>query len=452
MGVQATAGNSAVVQMLRQADGSGAQGDHQHIAVQRMQADADTASQSGNGSDMEIDTPPSPPFVTARADATRKAAVATKLNRVRFSSMRELGFLTGQVSTTGTERASRPRALNQLSEAAVLKMYAEIKDPTKASGYTCSEAMAPTVRAEVEALAEHLIHAMEARADGALFQSGKNDDGSLKKQALVHTSTDIAGRRGVELPSLALGDHVRPINALGGPPTPDQVTTPNGTLLDRVTTYTADKEDGSQHRYHAYAANAEAHKDVMAEATQTTGKAALGRGLTEFAGSTKVAGPIDIDETLLVQWSGIRGGWSPDQNGAMFGVSASTAAQKSGFSGDDWQWLHLIAFTMGGRNGTQPNEVGNLAAGLAAANGHHLVLESLVKKMASDKDITGVKVTATAHMIQNSFHVCRSIDYKIEWTKNGENIADTFHIGALDPNRSMGGHLEMLCKQYGIAV
>ncbi|GGU51518.1 hypothetical protein [Streptomyces violascens] len=94
--------------------------------------------------------------------------------------------------------------------------------------------------------------------------------------------------------------------------------------------------------------------------------------------------------------------------------------------------------------------MGNLAAGLDTANGFHLVLESLVKKMVYDDSISNVTVTATANMIPNSFNVCKSIDYRLSWDNNGEARAGTFAINALNPNRVMGSHVEMRCKQYGI--
>ncbi|MGW1145684.1 hypothetical protein ACWD6I_11615 [Streptomyces sp. NPDC002454] len=74
-------------------------------------------------------------------------------------------------------------------------------------------------------------------------------------------------------------------------------------------------------------------------------------------------------------------------------MSASDAAKASGETEGVWQWLHLIAFTMGGHGGKQPNAPENLVAGLAAANGHHLVLENLVKKMILQAGISEAPAT-----------------------------------------------------------
>lgn len=53
-------------------------------------------------------------------------------------------------------------------------------------------------------------------------------------------------------------------------------------------------------------------------------------------------------------------------------------------------------------------------------------------------------------MIPDSFHVCQSIDSRLSWTKDGKDLAHTFGINALNPNRVMGSHIQMLCKQYGM--
>ncbi|MFI6475305.1 DUF4157 domain-containing protein [Streptomyces sp. NPDC050516] len=415
--------------------------------VQRTDTDTEMASQS---SDMDVDQP-------AQVDHGHKANVATALNNLRRDQKwSEVSILKGQVVTTGV-RASRAKPLRQIGEDNVRKMYRSLQDSSVDSGHTpAGPKEAAIVWAEVEAIGEYLVLIAEARAaaaGGALYQTGKVD-GKPKKQAALHTST-IAGQRGVELPSLTLPgkDHIRPV-APTGPTTPDQVSTPGGSVLDRVGVYTLNNDDGSQSRMNFYSAAAEAREAELAEIDQSTlpqTVAQLGSGLERFPGTSKVAGPISLNKALLAQWSGTRQGWSPDQNSAMRNVSAGQAAAASGYTGDNsWQWLHLIAFTMGGRDGAQPNEAGNLAAGLDAANGFHLVLESLVKKMVYDDSISDVTVTATANMIPNSFHVCKSIDYRLSWKKDGKDLAGTFAINALNPNRVMGSHIEMLCKQYGI--
>ncbi|MFI6475692.1 hypothetical protein ACIBL5_36270 [Streptomyces sp. NPDC050516] len=52
--------------------------------------------------------------------------------------------------------------------------------------------------------------------------------------------------------------------------------------------------------------------------------------------------------------------------------------------------------------------------------------------------ISDVTVTATANMIPDSFHICQSIDYRLSWTKDGKDLAGTFDINALTPNKGDG--------------
>jgi hypothetical protein len=42
------------------------------------------------------------------------------------------------------------------------------------------------------------------------------------------------------------------------------------------------------------------------------------------------------------------------------------------------------------------------------------------------------------------------VDDWVEWTKNGTTEEGTFYINARNPNKVMGSHIEMLCKQYDI--
>lgn len=389
------------------------------------------------------------------ADPSRVSKVWHGIKQSKpVTALKRLGRKNKPKGQAATRTMSRPRRLRQLDTEPVMEMYQARLESSTNMPYLPAPGQASTVWAEVEAIGEYMIHLAEARAaaGGTLFQTGKAADGRAKKQAALLTSTTIAGRRNMDQLSLTIPgkDHIRQV-AVSGPTTPDQVSTPGNTKLDRVGVYTFNNADGSQSRMNFYAADPEARVAVLPEKDQSTlpaQPATLGSGLTRFPQATKVAGPIRLSKALLAKWSGRRTG---SQNSAMFGVSAGNAARASGYDEQQsWQWLHLIAYTMGGRNGTEPNEVGNLAAGLDAANGFHLILENLVKKMVYDDTISDVTVTATANMIPNSFHVCKSIAYQLSWRQGGQNITGTFDINTLNPNKMLGSHTEMLCRRYGI--
>lgn len=400
------------------------------------------------------------------------------------------GKRRAQKGQLATRTSSRKKQLSQIDVDEVMEMYRVRHGSTERCRYLPAPGQESTVWAEVEAVGEYMIRLQmaQAAAGGALFQTGEDSKTKLpKKQAALRTTT-IAGQRGVDLTPLTIPgkNHIRPVVTPTGPDTPDQVTTPDGgTVLDRVGVYTFDSDDGTQFRDNFYAHNPENREDVLDEIDQSTlrpatglsgltkklggftkklggkstqpgagltqsgnGITTLGSGLTRYSNPTKVAGQISLDEPRLARWHGRRSG---SQNSAMYNTSAKQAAEASGYDvKSGWQWLHLIAFSMGGRDDSNPNEEGNLVAGLAAANGFHLALEGFVKKMVQDKAVSDVTVKATAHIVVDSFHVAKSIEYRISWKKNGENKAGTFIVHTLDPNKMMGSHTELLCKRYGI--
>src|SRR5262249_2823461 len=151
------------------------------------------------------------------------------------------------------------------------------------------------------------------------------------------------------------------------------VSTPGGTTLDYYGTYIDLSPGGTtQQQMHMYGEGAEAHKDPLSPTllgtVDTTPK------LTPFSLNFKRAESPEIDLTLLNKWSGKRKGFRPDQNTAMSNTSANVAAVASfgdKAKGMEWQWLHLIAFTLGGDIGDplNPNTKNNLVCGTAGANG-----------------------------------------------------------------------------------
>ncbi|MFT2016950.1 hypothetical protein ACMA1D_14035 [Streptomyces sp. 796.1] len=417
--------------------------------------------EDGSSDAMNVDTPATAaaPVATMASKGKEKFAVykaklterMKKLTR-KFDRSVLKGHVLGGIRKRGQER-TRATTLDRLPEAAIRAMY---HDPSTAE-YEAVPGDEDEVQAGVEVIGNKLGQIAEANlaaAGGSLFQSGAVDKVPKKQTAFVSSYTGTPRQRNASALPLPGKPHFRPIQVPSRPTTPDAVTTPNGTTLSAVGMY-AYEEGDEDHRVHTFVADPEARQPelpVVDQSTLPNRSAQLGSGLTKHAGTTKTAGPVNLDIQRLDKWSGVRKGYTPSQKTAMCNVSAREAAMSSGY-GDktaNWQWLHLIAFTLGGRDNSEPNEEGNLVAGLDAANGFHLVLETFVKMMVRDRAVSGVSLTATAQMIPDSFHVCKSIKYRVSWTKNGRSRTVDFRVSALDPNKVLGSHTELLCKRFDI--
>ncbi|MFF8919435.1 DUF4157 domain-containing protein [Streptomyces sp. NPDC015032] len=441
--VRRVLGGPAPVRRLRDRDTPVPGGAGPDTPVQRT-SDTEMASQSSSGSEMDVDHP-------STADADHRAAVAKTLSEQKPSNLSLMGkYLTATVWAApiagGPEDGGRPKRLSQIGTESLNRLYTEDPGPKEDPEWRWDRKSWSKVRAEVEAVHAYLS-ARTRLADGGGLMHSKSDKQWLMVKPPLSPGKQAASSKALnELPFY----ESPALKPAPGSATPDQVLLGNGTAMTRGATYAFDSPDGTAHRMITYAKDmpAEIPDLALPPASAPAPIAALG-GLMPVTQATKTAGPVTVDQKVLSTWGGgRRDGHKPDQNGAMKGVSASKAAKESGMADGDWQWLHLIAFTMGGHDGKQPNAPENLAAGLAAANGHHLVLETLVKKMILQAGISEVKVTATAKMVTGSYHVCSGIDYRLEWTQNGRPFSDVFKVNALNPNKSMGGHLALLDKQY----
>ncbi|MFB7917490.1 DUF4157 domain-containing protein [Streptomyces sp. NPDC056061] len=435
-------GGPAPVRRLRDRDTPVPGGAGPDTPVQRT-SDTEMASQSSSGSAMDVDHP-------STADAGHRAAVAKVLSEQRVDNLSLMGnFLTAKVRAApiAGRLEGRPVGLSQIGMESLNRLYTEDPGPKEDPEWHWDEKSWSKVRAEVEAVHAYLS-ARTRLADGGGLMHSKSDKQWLMVKPPLSPGKQAASSKALnELPF-----YESPVlKPAPGSATPDQVLLGNGTAMTRGATYAFDSPGGTAHRMITYAKDmpAEIPDLALPPASATAPTKPLGGGLMPVTQATKTAGPVTVDQNVLSTWGGgRRDGHRPDQNGAMKGVSASVAAQESGMADGDWQWLHLIAFTMGGHDGKQPNAPENLAAGLAAANGHHLVLETLVKKMILQAGISEVEVTATATMVTGSYHVCSGIDYRLKWTQNGRSFSDVFKVNALNPNKSMGGHLALLDKQY----
>jgi hypothetical protein len=102
-------------------------------------------------------------------------------------------------------------------------------------------------------------------------------------------------------------------------------------------------------------------------------------------------------------------GESSGQNGAMGNISASD----SGYNSGGWEWLHLIAFTLGGIGETKINHPDNLVAGTVGANRVHKVIEDTIKKLLTNTITYEVHVRAwpisnrQLPLVHQAMNICR---------------------------------------------
>ncbi|MDQ1471112.1 MAG: hypothetical protein QOJ99_2592 [Bryobacterales bacterium] len=172
--------------------------------------------------------------------------------------------------------------------------------------------------------------------------------------------------------------------------------------------------------------------------------------------AAKDSGWQSIDAKRLLRWAGERKTYKPSssaddgersgQNPAMGNISAAEAAADSGYTEGSWDWLHLIAFTLGGINENKINHPDNLVSGTLGANRVHKVIEDTIKKLLDNKITYEVQVRAIAHVKPASYHLCVKLEYGLRFKMGmiGDLKDYYFTIDPLDPNPAQGGNLQIL--------
>ena len=113
-------------------------------------------------------------------------------------------------------------------------------------------------------------------------------------------------------------------------------------------------------------------------------------------------------------WSGVRKGWTPSQQGAMGKLSADDAARAAGvIVSGQYHWLHLVAFSMGGLDKRQPNVPENLLVGTEKVNMIHQVVERAAKKIASESSVALILSATPDGAISPEYHVFHRLHYFI---------------------------------------
>jgi hypothetical protein len=139
---------------------------------------------------------------------------------------------------------------------------------------------------------------------------------------------------------------------------------------------------------------------------------------------------VTVNEQLsadeLRAWSGRER--SVDQ-GVVMGASAGDAAQSAGFArneGKGWEWLHLIAHSMGGIQVQGPQVADNLVAGTSECNSQMIVVEEFLKDYVATNEGRAALVVQ-AEMFDTRRHIGRTIVYDFEFYNSKNEPVAVYH-------------------------
>lgn len=148
---------------------------------------------------------------------------------------------------------------------------------------------------------------------------------------------------------------------------------------------------------------------------------------------------IELTPTVIRAFSGTRKEDGSNLNGVMKKQSAKSAAEGAGLAATGtWAWLHLIAFSMGGLDGRNPDVPENLVAGTSASNYYHLAIESAAKKLVLELNAP-LKVAWTLEgKIDPDWHIAERIIYKVSSATDASKFAK-FTINTWSHESGYGG-------------
>ncbi|HJZ76840.1 MAG TPA: hypothetical protein VKE51_34140 [Vicinamibacterales bacterium] len=393
-------------------------------------------------------------------------ALESKINTVKARVLRDLewqkpktivaaaAYLSGKIVV----RRGRPIKLSSAGEAIVEYIQENKDEPFTASNPIFkydpdTETNVVQVAGEVEAIMEYLEGQARTGGGGGLFQHNPQEFWVMNSPQFSPT-TETNVHNAWKTQTGWLSPDTRPEH---GGVNASTLVSGTSTLTHYATYVTVSPGRAHESRMHMYGVGANPYQAPLSPNFSTAPTTATTFSLKPFVGNFKRAESQEIDLKLLNKWSGQRKGHKPDQNAAMSNTSATNAAIKTfgtKAEGHEWQWLHLIAFTLGGDKSDpkNPNTPENLVSGLAAANGHHLVIENLVKKLILGGLYDKIKINAAAAMVPGitNYHVATHIDYHIMGLPSGEKtykpVAE-YRIDALNPSKSAGHDLKFMSSQ-----
>lgn len=135
--------------------------------------------------------------------------------------------------------------------------------------------------------------------------------------------------------------------------------------------------------------------------------------------AVKKVGKMELNKKILDLWEGRKR--DPDQNTVM-GCGATEIALSGGYpQGNGWEWLHLVAHSMGGCDGNGPQHVCNLVAGTSECNSHMIAFEEGIKDILRKDQEATASVMVLANICDTERHISDRITYDYIVTRsNGD--------------------------------
>jgi hypothetical protein len=150
---------------------------------------------------------------------------------------------------------------------------------------------------------------------------------------------------------------------------------------------------------------------AIAVPTQAPGDPAA-LGLNPLPAELKYEQNFALTPGLIASWQGVD---REEQQKAVMGASAAQVMANAGYpvaDGRDWEWLHMIAHSMGGIGGVAPQVAANLVAGSRECNSEMIVVEEMLKAIIVKTGGSGrAKLEVAVRMLDPARHIASSIQY-----------------------------------------
>ncbi len=163
----------------------------------------------------------------------------------------------------------------------------------------------------------------------------------------------------------------------------------------------------------------------------------------------KLAENFKITPAELKAWSGVKRSASQAQ---VMGASAADAAENAGYDRNEglgWEWLHLIAHSMGGVHGLGPQVSANLVAGTSECNTQMIIVEELIKDHV-ERSGGHAALWVGVDLLDPVRHIASRIGYDFElYNAKGEAVG-VYHAEFFPLSRRRPAVIQNRSERYAI--
>jgi hypothetical protein len=168
---------------------------------------------------------------------------------------------------------------------------------------------------------------------------------------------------------------------------------------------------------------------AIAQPTKPAGNPAS-LGLVPTAAQLKYELNFAITPDLIAQWQGQD---RSETQLKVMGASAADAARNAGYvvnDGTEWEWLHMIAHSMGGIGGTTPQDARNLVAGTRECNSEMIIAEEMLKTIVVKTGGKGsARLEVGVEMLDPVRHIASKINYTFVLLNSEGKASIVEHFG-----------------------